>query len=289
MEPISKISVEGQGYAKRYESGRNRNFATGMDLQSDRGETMNRILCGWLAFLLAFVSLHAETMVGKYVVEYGIFGKMGMAKATLTRKEDRYEILMKAEATGLAKVLSGGRVEIYRSEGHVLEGRLVPDLFSKDIRRSGKRRIKVYRFDHPHRIVTFHETTYRHGKVEKEKNETLPYYATDDIFSLYFNLMDIMGDCSKPFDRDLHAVGAEKKTGRVHVRTLVGEERRKAEEFLGRAHCYLKVTIYQKLFGSKGGELYLALREDGIVSKAVLKDVVMFGDVRGRLIDFEEK
>jgi len=241
----------------------------------------------WLfALLLAFGVLQAETTVGKYSVEYGIFGKMGVAKAEMTRNDDRYEIVMTARATGLAKVLSGGRVEVYKSSGLVVSGRLVPQTYSKDIRRFHKRRIKTYSFDHPHGKVRVHEERYEDGKLVKEKNETLPYYATDDIFSLYFNVMDIIGDCSKPFDRYLHAVGAEKKTGRVRVQTVIGKEREKVREFLGDAPCYLKVTVYQKLFGSKGGELYLALRKDGIVSKAVLKDVVMFGDVRGRLIDF---
>jgi hypothetical protein len=231
--------------------------------------------------------LQAETMVGKYSVEYGIFGKMGVAKAELIRKDDRYDIVMTAKATGLAKVLSGGRVEIYKSSGLVVDGRLVPEVYSKDIRRFDKRRVKIYSFDHLHGRVTIHEERYEEGKLTREKNDTLPYYARDDIFSLYFNIMQIIGDCSKPFDRNLHAVGAEKKTGRVRVQTIVGEERAKVREFLGDAPCYLKVTVYQKLFGSKGGELYLALREDGVVTKAVLKDVVMFGDVRGRLIEYK--
>ncbi len=241
-------------------------------------------------FLLTISLLHAETMVGEYVVEYGILGKMGVAEAKMTKEDDRYDIVMKARATGLAKVLSGGRVEIYKSSGIIVGNRLVPELYSKDIRHSGKRRIKIYRFDHPHGRVTTHETKYKEGKVVGEKNETLPYYATDDIFSLYFNIMDTIGDCTRPFDRYLHAVGAEKKTGRVRVETISNEEQKKhIEKLLGGAHCYLKVTIFQKLFGSKGGQLYLALRKDGVATKAVLKDVVMFGDVRGRLVDFQRQ
>lgn len=239
------------------------------------------------ALLLMALSLSAETMVARYVVEYGIFGKMGVAEARLTKENGHYEIVMKAEATGLAKVLSGGRVETYRSTGTILEGRLVPESYSKDIRRSGKRRIKIYRFDHLHRIVNFHEKNFKNGKLVKEKNESLPYYANNDIFSLYFNIMDIVGDCTKPFDRNLHAVGAEKKSGKVRVETVTGRKRNEIKDLLGDAPCYLKVTVYQKLFGSKGGELYLALGHDNVVRKAVLKDVIMFGDVRGRLIDFE--
>ncbi len=245
----------------------------------------------WI-FLIFFAvaGLRAETMKGEYVVEYGIFGKMGVAEATLERNATDYNIVMEARATGLAKILSGGRVEIYRSLGRVAKGVLVPDIYSKDIYHSGKRRIKTYTFDHLRRKILIHEVRYRDGRLESEKNETLPYYADNDIFSLYFNILGIIGDCGKPFSRDLHAVGAEKKTGRVHVQTLVGDrERMLAEEMLGKgAACYLKVTIYQKIFGSKGGELYMALRKDGVATTAVLKDVVMFGDVRGRLVKFTD-
>jgi len=238
--------------------------------------------------IFAAVGLAAATLKGHYVVEYGIFGKMGEAEATLMTRDGRYTIEMKAWATGLAKILSRNRVETYRSEGRIVAGRFVPDRFSKDIRRANKRRIKVYRFDHPHRIVRFQETKYRDGRRILERNETLPYYAKDDIFSLYFNIRQIIPDCNQTFDRYLHAVGAEKQTGRIRVETLRGDARKEAKILLGEVPCYLRVTIFQKLFGSKGGNLYLGMRDNGIADRAILKDVVMFGDVRGRLTHLDQ-
>ena len=117
----------------------------------------------------------------------------------------------------------------------------------------------------------------------------MPYYAKNDILSLYFNILKIVGDCDRPFDETLHAVGAEKKTGRVRVETLTGKALKEAKRLVGDAPCYLRVTVYQKLFGSKGGNLYLGMRRDNIVTKAVLKDVVMFGDVRGRLVELKRE
>lgn len=240
--------------------------------------------------LIGAATLWAETMRAEYVVEYGIFGKMGVAEATLERNATHYKIRMRAKATGLAKVLSGGRVETYTSEGRIEKGWFVPDLYAKDIRHSGKRRVKTYYFDHPQRKVTYVEVRYKDGKQTREKSGVLPYYADNDIFSLYFNIRQIIPNCNAPFDETLHAVGAEKKTGKIRIRTLTDKkERMLARDMLGKGECYLKVTIYQKLFGSKGGELYLLLRKDGVAKTAVLKDVVMFGDVRGRLIDFEIK
>ncbi len=244
----------------------------------------------WIVLIVLFSGfVFAESMHATYKIEYGIFGKMGVSDAYLVKKEGRYEIRMVAKATGLAKVLSGGRVEIYGSKGKVVDGRLVPDTFTKDIKRSNKRRIKVYTFDHEAKRVVFHEKNFRDGKLKDEKNETLPYYADNDILSLYFNVAGIIGNCSEPFAKDLKAVGAEKKTGRVRVETVTGSGREKLKQSLGDEPCYLKVTIFQKLFGSKGGELYLSLNENFVVQRALLKDVIMFGDIRGKLVHFEDK
>ncbi len=242
-------------------------------------------------FLLIALSglLLAETIHATYKIEYGIFGKMGVSDAYLTKKGGEYEIKMVAKATGLAKVLSGGRVEIYGSKGVIVDGKLLPTTFTKDIKRSGKRRIKIYTFDHVAKRVVFHEENYRDGKLKDKKDETLPYYAENDILSLYFNIRDIIGDCKMPFAKDLKAVGAEKRTGRVRVETVTGDGREKLKRSLGDEPCYLKVTIYQKLFGSKGGELYLSLDREFIARKALLKDVIMFGDIRGKLTHLERK
>jgi len=250
---------------------------------------MGRVMKWLVSFIILVSILSAETLDAKYKIEYGIFGKMGESEAILEKKDGHYKIKMRAYATGLAKVLSGGRVEIYESEGVVLfDGTLKPNIFRKSISRKGKKRIKVYTFDWKNRKVLFKEKRFRDGKLESKSSGTLPYFAKNDILSLYFNVKTILKSCQKPFDKMLKAVGAEKKSGNVRVSTVVGDDIISVKELLGDASCYLKVTIYQKLFGSKGGELYLGLKPDFIVKKAVLKDVVMFGDIRGNLTKFSK-
>ncbi|SFP05771.1 DUF3108 domain-containing protein [Hydrogenimonas thermophila] len=244
----------------------------------------------WLASLIILVSiLQAETIDAKYKIEYGIFGKMGESEARLVKKDGHYKIKMIAYATGLAKVLSGGRVEVYESEGTIMpDGTLRPDVFRKDISRKGKKRIKIYTFNRKDKKIEYKEERFRDGKLESESSGILPYFAENDIISLYFNVKTILKNCQKPFDKMLKAVGAQKNSGNVRVSTVVGDDIKKVKDLLGEASCYLKVTVYQKLFGSKGGELYLGLRPDFVVKKAVLKDVIMFGDIRGNLTQFSK-
>lgn len=250
---------------------------------------MGKVMKWLVSFIILVSILSAETFDAKYKIEYGIFGKMGESEAILEKKDGRYKIKMRAYATGLAKFLSGGRVEVYESEGTILsDGTLKPNIFRKDISRKGKKRIKVYIFDWKNKKVEFEEKRFRDGKFESESSGTLPYFAENDILSLYFNMKTILKSCQKPFDKMLKAVGAQKNSGNVRISTVIGDNIKSVKELLGDASCYLKVTIYQKLFGSRGGELYLGIQPDFIVKKAVLKDVIMFGDIRGNLTKFSK-
>ena len=58
------------------------------------------------------------------------------------------------------------------------------------------------------------------------------------------------------------------------------DERADYEKDLGKgAAWYLTAIIHQKIFSSSKGELILSIDEAGITQKAMLKDVMMFGDI----------
>jgi hypothetical protein len=63
------------------------------------------------------------------------------------------------------------------------------------------------------------------------------------------------------------------------------KERIVYESDLGkRSAWYLTAIIHQKIFASERGELILAIDKEGITEKAVLKDVLFFGDVMAERI-----
>ncbi len=43
---------------------------------------------------------------------------------------------------------------------------------------------------------------------------------------------------------------------------------------------YSKVVMHRKLYNSEKGELEVRMDKDSLVEKAVLKDLIFFGDVR---------
>lgn len=240
----------------------------------------------FIFIILTFMTfLNAKTIIATYKVDFGIFGKIGTAKAVLhIGKKGDYKVSIEAKATGFAKVLSGGRIEKYKSEGRVVSGMLVPHEYLGITKTSSKTREKLYIFEHQNKKIKMLKFTIKNGKVAKSQ-EYLKYYADNDILSLFFNIRKYLDNFKFKGKKVLYAVGANKKNGRVDLIAPVGKELERLKSDLGRKKGhFLKVFINQKIFASKRGELFLDINDDGICTKAVLKDVILFGDIRGELV-----
>ena len=239
-----------------------------------------KYLLVWI--LLMGVAVNAETIRAEYKVSYGIFGQIGIAKAKLEKSKSHYMIDIHLAATGLAKVLSGGRKERHISKGHIVNGLLVSDLYQV-IKREGENVSSlIYRIDRKHKKVYKIYKRYKKGVLVKEKRKKLDYYAKDDLLTLYFNLDHLVKDKTKASTYIFKAIGAEKQQGKVTL--IIPPKSRVAwyQKELGKdAAWYATAIIHQKIFSSKEGRLLLSVGKDGITNKAVLKDVIFFGDIRG--------
>jgi hypothetical protein len=230
-----------------------------------------------IALLLGFNTLFAVSVT--YDVTFGGLSKLGTAKATMEINQNRYKIVVSAKATGLAKVLSGGREEIYSSQGVVVKGLLRPLTYKKERYSRGKQRIRTYSVNHRTKEVTVDTWDRKRGK-ETRSSERFNYYAKDDILTLFFNLKHYI---KTKKDRAFYAIGGNKKDGKVNVvfpkKKELATMKRYMKEEKGE---FLKVILNQKIFSSSNGELLINLDSDGLCQKAVLKDVILFGDIVGR-------
>ncbi len=238
-----------------------------------------------LVLLIVVPFLNAKTLIATYKISFGIFGHIGTAKAVLqTNKNGTYHISIKAVATGLAKILSGGRVESYESSGKIIDGFLVPDIYKGTTKTHSKTAIKIYYFLHKKRVVDVLKIRIKKDK-ESKSSETLKYYANNDILTLFFNIKHYLDDFKFKGEKILHAVGANKKNGKVNLIAPTGKKLKMLKKYLGKnSGHFLIVFINQKIFASKRGELYLDINDKGVCTKAVLKDVILFGDIRGKLV-----
>jgi len=234
-----------------------------------------------LTLLFASV-LNAEVIEANYKVEFGIFGKIGIANALLTKTKNLYVIDVELKATGLAKTLSGNRKEQHISKGHIENGMMVSDLYQVIKSHGSKVENKVYRINHKTKTVTKEYKRWKNGKLIKDSSSTIDYYSKDDLLTLYFNLDKKILDKKKAKSYIFKAIGAEKQHGIVNVIIPRQNELKEYKKSVGESKdsWYARAIINQDIFSSDKGELLLRIGNDGITQKAVLKDLIFFGDIR---------
>ena len=242
------------------------------------------ILTFFFILLLLFTGLEARKLDAIYSVSYGVLGELGISEAHLETRDDTYVIEMSIRTTGMAKRLSRNRREKYVSRGHIVDGRLVSDMFEVVRSYGSKESTKRYRIDHQKRKVTRTYIKKKAGKIYRNDSSVLDFYSRDDLLTLYFNLSDRV-NLSRPRRYELTAVGAEKQNGKVKIIIPERAERKRYEESLGKGDLqYLTAIVYQKIFESNRGELMIAMGKDGIAEKAVLKDLLLYGDLVAKRI-----
>ncbi len=242
-----------------------------------------------------------KSHMAEYEISYGVLGEVGSGTATLLVDKNHYKIEIKAQTAGLAKFLSQGRKDWMLSEGSIVEGKLVPKHFKKVISTLYKTKTKSYTFYHEREEIVMHEHLVRRvkqltsmdivmGRKKKdvafkenisEKTQIVPFFAANDILSLFANLKVYLGGSFEQVEPiTLFALGGDRKDGSIEVYT---PKNNAIESELGSDGHILVVVINQAIFSSKKGELFIKLNDDGVALDAILKDVVLFGDVGMRL------
>ncbi|WP_297574853.1 DUF3108 domain-containing protein [uncultured Campylobacter sp.] len=241
-----------------------------------------------LFFVIVFIAIStfakgAEEVHFKYDVSFGIFGKIGSADAVLKSENNSYEITLDAKSSGLAKTLSGNRREYFYSKGEIKDGTLIPEVYIHNIERnSGKVVVeKYYTFDHKGKSVYMLRFITKNGLRRKDIDKKIDYYATNDLLTLFFNFPKLKQDGSSSFV--LTAVGANKSDGRVDIIVPSKKESKKLKKELKTHNQPYIVYINEKIFSSKRGKLFVGLDDQGYATKAVLKDVLFFGDITGEV------
>ncbi len=238
--------------------------------------------------VLVFISIsqiQAKVLNVSYEVSFGVFGKLGISDAHLETTGDKYTIDIKMRATGLAKILSKNRKERHVSKGHIVNGLYISDSYQVIKSYSGKHIEKHYTIDHKSKKVKKEYIRTKNGKTEKSKYTVLDFYSENDLLTLYFNLPKMVKEKLKADTYEFSAVGAERQEGTVKVIIPKESDLNGYKKTLGEGdYWYLTAIIYQKIFASNKGELMLAVGKDGVAQKAVLKDLILFGDLAAERI-----
>ena len=239
-----------------------------------------------VVFLFLLINaLFSFTKIADYDVEYGWFKELGDAKAALVVNGQNYHIKIEAKTNGLAKLLSRNRQETYESFGIVTKNGYLPTKFTQLKQYSDKIERTTYLFDHITKKVTKIKESYEDGELIDKSAELNKYYADNDILTLYFNISDEFRGMKPGSQKIYYAVGANPKDGKVNLIIPTGERLFEIKETFKEvgAVSYVIVYINQKIFSSERGELWIAFNDKNECETAALKDVILFGDIKGIL------
>ncbi|NLK66955.1 MAG: DUF3108 domain-containing protein [Campylobacteraceae bacterium] len=251
-----------------------------------------------LSFFISFLFLSpvfGAELSAVYDVKFGIFGKVGEARTKLTTYENNgtYEIYMDAKTFGLANSLSGDRREYFYSAGTTYKGYLLPEIYKHRVERNkrGELRIREKVFELKQSQNQIKLSIYKNkgdngNSLNKTDERVLNYYGANDLLTLFFNFSKIRKDLDHFI---LIVAGAKDDNGEIEIKIPSDKEALRIQKSLGTTDKPYIVFINQKIFSSKKGELHVAIGDEGYATKAVLKDVILFGDIVGELVEVKKR
>lgn len=234
----------------------------------------------WTMILVSLtVVLSAQTEEIDYKATFGIFGTVGTIKNKVLKENKIYQIETTVRLAGLAKMIMGGQVEHYLSKGHMENGLMVSDYYRMEQTKKHQKKLKEYTINHEKHYVTKRYRKWKKGKLLKDIQQRLKFYAKDDLLTLYFNMDTALNKKGEKYI--FKAVGLEKQEGLVHITVPNAKEEAPYKKDLGvTADWYAKALIHQKNFRRKKGDILLSVDSDGFIKKAVIKDILMYGDAK---------
>lgn len=252
---------------------------------------------------VALLATHllASSIQAKYDVSFSVFGKIGEAKVSFETYGHFYHIAIDAGLTGAAASLGQHRREVHESFGIIRDNLLVPELYKKIRRADHRHEDTYYVFNDDGNIdkYRFREKKVNGSRfdvnlfkiveeprIEKSDSfETLPFRSENDLLSLFFNVRTLLKNLPKGERQTIKVVGSKSDDGSMLLTNPAGDKRLELGELMPEHEDrFVTVVINQDIFESEKGELYINLDSDYLAKEAMLKDVLLFGDIRGQRV-----
>ena len=254
-----------------------------------------------LLFLtLFFTPLYAVCIKAGYDVSFGVVGEIGKAEITYTQEDDSYTITVHAWTTGMSAVISQNREESYFSQGKIVANTLRPDVFVKFKQSDNYTKSNVYLFNHHEKKVISYYAKESYGSQNyfdinhmqnikvphtefSTKEEDFRFYTKNDLLSLFFNTKKILPSLKEGDQRKLAAIGSKTPNCVIDIEVPAGKKRDYLQEIMSDTQGrLLTIILHQEIFQSKEGRLHVIFDKEGLATNVLLKDVIFFGDIRGK-------
>ncbi|MFQ5329075.1 MAG: hypothetical protein ACE5D4_03695 [Thermodesulfobacteriota bacterium] len=204
----------------------------------------------------------------------------------LSRDGDNFLITMSAETAGFIGWVTKHRKDRYRVYVEEVEGgrRFKLKRLEKEVTIGEKVRKSVITMDYEKRIMTTRR--WGRGKSEQRSEEPIPedtYY--DDPLTAFYNFrFGAYGPIEE--GREYHITTFPKNgVSTMYLRLATGEEKVRRRTKIDATEYLADITIEREMFGSQSGNIEVLFSKELVPLEGVVKDIILFGDVRGALVE----
>jgi hypothetical protein len=223
--------------------------------------------------------------IGVWIFKRVALGKLSFKEA---EKKGHYVAVLQAETLGVLGWVARYRVDIYRSTIVEIDGgrRLRALSFEEDVKIGNKLRRKTHLFDYQKR-KWIQARRKKDGTMERIEEEIPPGMVYDDFITASYNFRyGVYGEIERGKKYTV-ATFPRKGSTCYEVRVAAKEEeekRRKLEKSKDGKDYYLKLFLDPEITHSKEGLIEGWLSKELYPMEGTIKDVILFGDVKGTLI-----
>ncbi|HSB07609.1 MAG TPA: DUF3108 domain-containing protein [Thermodesulfobacteriota bacterium] len=235
----------------------------------------------------------AEFFIGEaldYEIGFWLFKRAALGRLSFrqTEKKGQYLAILKAETLGILGWVSRYRVDTYRSTMEEIGGgnRLRSLSFEEDVKIGNKVRKRVTQFDYEKRKwVTIKER--KDGTTQRIEEEIPPGKVYDDFLAAAYNFRyGVYGEIERGKTYTVPTF-PRKGASSYEVRVAPKEEeekRRRSEKMKDQKEYFVKLILDPEVTHSKEGRIEGWLSKELFPMEGTIKDVLLFGDVRGTLV-----
>jgi hypothetical protein len=225
-----------------------------------------------------------------YQIGFWLFKRAALGKLSFKEleKKGRYMAILQTETLGILGFMVRYRVDTYRSTMEEIDGgrRLRALSFEEDVKIGSKLRRKVHLFDYQNgKWIQMRRK--KNGTTERMEAEIPPGMVYDDFLAATYNFRyGVYGEIERG-RRYTVATFPRKGSTSYEVRVAGEEEeekRKKTEKLKDGKDFYVKLFLDPEITHSKEGLIEGWLSKELYPIEGAIKDVILFGDVKGTLI-----
>jgi len=225
-----------------------------------------------------------------YEIGFWFFKRAALGKLSFTEMEKKghYMAILQAETLGILGWLTRYRVDTYRSTMEEIdEGRRLRSIsFEEDVKIGSKLRKRIHSFDYQKR-KWIQLRRRKDGEMERSEEEIPPGKVYDDFLTASYNFRyGVYGEIER--GRTYTVATFPRKGSSSYELRVAGKEeeekRKRSEKIKDGKDFYVKLFLDPEITHSKEGLIEGWLSKELYPMEGTIKDVVLFGDVKGALI-----